>query len=257
MTESLEIFRGGASGPFLFTCEHASARIPPPLSRRVTAEDRRWLGTHWALDLGAAAVTRELARGTGSAAVLARFSRLVCDANRPPGAADWIRHEVQGVPLGFNRAVDQRERRRRLRLYHEAYHHGVDRALAGLAGPVTLVAVHSFTPRLGGERRTMEAGVLFDERYERAARRLARRLARDGLRTALNRPYSGRRGMIHSVQLHGRAHGLPYLELELRQDLIDSSPRARAMGRRLAALLLSVLPEAPGSAVALGQVRPR
>jgi predicted N-formylglutamate amidohydrolase len=256
LTESVEIFRGGASGPFLFTCEHASARIPPPLSRRIAAADRRWLATHWALDLGAAAVTRELARRTGSAAVLSRVSRLVCDANRPPEAGDWIRLDVQGHPLGFNRGVDEGERRRRLRLYHEAYHRGVDRALAGLR-PVTLVSVHSFTPRLGGERRTMEAGVLFDERHERAARRLARRLARDGLRTALNRPYSGRRGMIHSVQLHGRAHGLPYLELELRQDLIDSSPRARAMGRRLAGLLLSVLPEVAGSGVALGQVRPQ
>jgi predicted N-formylglutamate amidohydrolase len=236
--EALEIFRGGEGGRFLFTCEHASARVPPPLSRQVAAADRRWLETHWGVDLGAAGVTRELARRTGSSAVLARFSRLVCDANRPPTAKDWIRLVVEGAPLGFNRGLDAAERERRKRLYHDAYHDGVDRVLESRTGPLTLVAVHSFTPRLGGERREMEAGVLFDEVYERAAHRLARRLRRDGLKTALNRPYSGRRGMIHSVQRHGRAHGLVYVELELRQDLVADAVQARAMGRRLAPALV-------------------
>ena len=222
-------------GPLVLTCEHASAHIPAPL--RAGAADRRWLATHWAVDIGAANLVREIARRTSSVAVLARFSRLVCDANRPPEAADWIRPEVEGRALELNSTVAPGERRRRRRLYHDPYHAEVDRVIqarldAGL-DPL-LVAVHSFTPQLGRERRRMEAGVLFDQHHELLARRLAYRLRRAGLRTALNRPYSGRRGLIYSVQRHGQAHGLPYLQLELRQDRVADPSRARAMGRLVA-----------------------
>ena len=56
----------------------------------------------------------------------------------------------------------------------------------------------------------------------------------DGFRTALNEPYSGREGMIFAAHRHGENYGVLYLELELRQDLIDSLPRARRVGRRIA-----------------------
>jgi len=233
MHPAYEIY-GASHGPFVFTCEHASCRVPAPL--RASPADRAWLGTHWAFDIGAANVTRELARCTASMAVLARFSRLVCDLNRPPKSPEWIRRELQGQLLAFNSTLDRAERERRRRCCHDPYHAAVDRVLSD-AGRVLLVAVHSFTPRLGRERRIMEAAVLFDEAHPQLARRLARHLTRAGLRTALNRPYSGRRGMIHSVQHHGSRHGVPYLELELRQDLVCTAPAARALGRRLAVVL--------------------
>jgi predicted N-formylglutamate amidohydrolase len=241
MSEAYELYQRGRGGPFLFTCEHASPRIPSPL--RSGPGDREWLATHWGLDIGAATVTRELVRRTRSPAVLARFSRLVCDANRPSDSPDWIRFEVEGHELGFNRRVDARERKRRQRRFHDPYHAAIDRLVRSSkskAEPV-LVAVHSFTPVLGRERRTMELGVLFNE-HVRLGQRLARLFAQDGWQVVENAPYSGKvPGMIYSIERHGQAHGVPHLELELRQDLIDTAPRARIVGRRLAAALLALV----------------
>jgi predicted N-formylglutamate amidohydrolase len=60
--------------------------------------------------------------------------------------------------------------------------------------------------------------------------------------SVLNAPYSGRDGLIYSAQRHGRAHELVYLELEVRQDLIDSPEKALATGRRIARALASYAP---------------
>ena len=84
-----------------------------------------------------------------------------------------------------------------------------------------LLSIHSFTDVYEGTRRSMEIGVLFDD-YVTPAVELARRLRSQGLDTALNEPYSGLRGLIYSANRHGRCFGLPYLELEIRNDLIDT-----------------------------------
>ncbi|MEE8409530.1 MAG: N-formylglutamate amidohydrolase [Myxococcota bacterium] len=218
----------------IVTCEHASARIPRPL--RTIPADRRWLDTHWAIDIGAANVARELVRRTGSMGILARFSRLVCDANRPVDDDLWIREQVEGHPLSFNQALTEPERTRRRETYWQAYHDTVDRQLGRALGggsDVFLFAVHSFTPELDDETRDMELGVLFD-RCAAPAKRLANLLRASGFRTALNEPYSGFGGMIFSVQRHGQAHGVVYLEIEVRQDLIATPAAARVIGRRLA-----------------------
>jgi predicted N-formylglutamate amidohydrolase len=223
--------------PMVVTCEHASARIPRPL--RVGVEDRPFLNTHWALDIGAANVARELTRRTGSAAVLARFSRLVCDANRPVDDPTWIRETVEGHRLGFNRDVTLEERTRRRQTYYEPYHDAIDRMLGRHlqhGGEVLLLAVHSFTPVLGNEAREMELGVLFND-HEAVAVRLDKVLGEAGFRTALNEPYSGVGGMMFAAERHGRMHDVVHLEIEVRQDLIDTAPRARAVGRRIAGAL--------------------
>lgn len=216
------------------TCEHASARIPRPL--RTSAADRRWLDSHWALDIGAASVARELVRRTESIGILARFSRLVCDANRPIDADFWIREQIENHALSFNDALTDAERARRRDTYWESYHDTVDQQLAHAldsGSDVLLLAVHSFTPELEDEKRDMELGILFD-RYDAVAKRLAGLLRDADFRTALNEPYSGLSGMIFAAQRHGTMHGVVYLEIEIRQDLIPTPAAARRVGRRIA-----------------------
>jgi len=223
--------------PLVITCEHASNRLPPHLESN--AEDRPWLESHWGWDIGAADVTRELVRLTGSVAVLSCFSRLVCDANRPCSHPTWILTEVEGQRLSFNRDLDQAERERRLCDLHGAYHAAVDRVLSQrtrLGGDILLLAIHSFTPVFRGQVRTMELGVLFNE-HEAVARRLEALLQEQGFRTALNEPYSGLSGMVYAVHFHGRNHDLVYQELEIRQDLIATPDTARAVAGRIAAAL--------------------
>lgn len=224
-------------GAWLLTCEHASRRIPRPL--RSTAADRPWLATHWGYDIGARAVVRTLARRWAAPAVLARFSRLVVDANREPDHPDLVRGEVEGHALSFNRGLTGAEVGRRLATLHAPYHAEVDRLLAQLraAGRAPLLlSVHSFTPAWEGRARPMEVGVLFDE-HDDLAEEAARRLEAEGFVTARNAPYSGKAGLIYAPQRHGRMHAVPYLELELNQALIAAPAAARAVAVRVARAL--------------------
>ncbi len=230
-----------AGGPFVLTCEHATRGLhewtPEP-------DDVALLEDHWGSDIGAGDLTRELARRTGSCAVLSRFSRLVCDPNRDPREAGFVVREIGGRVLSWNRALDAAERERRRCVYFDPYHDAIDRALrarAALGTPLRLCSIHSFTPVYLGRARPMEVGVLFDAHDEHAWR-LEGALAQEGFEVALNAPYSGRDGLIYSARRHGRAHDLVYLELEVRQDLIDTPPKAARVGARVARALDSFRP---------------
>jgi predicted N-formylglutamate amidohydrolase len=231
-------------GPFLFSCEHATNELP---EWRAEAEEHALLADHWGWDIGAADLTRELAGLTGSCAVLSRFSRLVCDPNRDPEEPSFVVEAILGHALSWNRAVGPAERRRRRERYFDPYHDAIDRALRArrsVGSEVRLVAVHSFTPVYLGHPRPMEVGVLFDA-FDEHAWHLEGALAAEGFAAALNAPYSGKDGLIYSARRHGRAHGLVYLELEVRQDLIDTPAKARALAARIARALEVFAPAAP------------
>ena len=95
--EVVEVIEGDDRAGVLLTCEHASNRLPrrgrgprDPLARRHA------LGVR----LGIADVTRALAHAIGAPAVLARFSRLLCDANRPTDAETLFRTVADGHRCG-------------------------------------------------------------------------------------------------------------------------------------------------------------
>lgn len=231
---SHEVYGFPGAGPLIVTCEHASNRVPSPL--RTTATDREWLSTHWGWDIGARTVCRELIRQTKSIGVFARFSRLLTDANREPGHEHLIRCAVEGHVLSFNKRLTIEEVDRRLECFHAPYHAAVDRTVDERmkhVGDVMLLAVHSFTPQLGDDVRKMDVGVLFDP-YEAIARRFQAEIAAEGLKVALNEPYSGRDGLMYAACRHGGTHDAVYLELELNQKLISTPSDARKMGRTLA-----------------------
>jgi predicted N-formylglutamate amidohydrolase len=225
-------------GPFVYTCEHATRLLP---EWEPEPEDLPLLADHWGWDIGAAELTRCLVELTNSCAVLSRFSRLVCDPNRDPAEESFVVTQVEDQRLSFNRDVDTGERERRRRRYFDPYHAAIDQTLgqrAALATPLRLCSIHSFTPIYLGQARPMEVGVLFDEHDEHAWR-LEGALAQQGFETVLNAPYSGRDGLIYAAQRHGRAHGVVYLELEVRQDLIDTPEKVRAVAQPMARALAS------------------
>jgi len=230
-----------ARGPFVFTCEHAGRALPEwspaPGEEGIVAD-------HWGWDVGAGDLTRALIERTGSCGVLTRFSRLVCDPNRDPAEPSFVPREIEGQTLSFNRDADEAERDRRRRRYFDPYHDAVDRLLRlrrSLPAPVRLCSIHSFTPVYLGRRRPMEVGVLFD-RHDEHAWRLEGALAEQGFEAVLNAPYSGRDGLIYAAARHGRAHDLVYLELEVRQDLIDSLEGVRRTAERIARALETYRP---------------
>ncbi len=238
-TDAVEAVPGPAGAPVLLCCEHASARVPAPWS--VHPEDAPWMATHWAIDLGARALTLDLAARLGAPALLARFSRLLCDANRPPAAPDLARAEVEGHRLHLNRGIDAAERARRVARFHTPYHAALDAQLAP-DPPQLLFSVHTFTPRYLDEVRTVQLGVLFDL-HDALGARFAALLAPAGLETACNAPWSGKAGLAYSPDRHGRAAGVPYLELEVRNDLLATPDQVARIGTVVADALRALLPE--------------
>ena len=225
-----------SGGAFVFSCEHASRELP---EWQPEPADLALLEDHWGWDVGAADLTRALCRTAGGCAVLSTFSRLVCDPNREPTQASFVVREIDGTPLSFNRGVDAAECARRRHRYFDPYHAAVDAAIEArldLGTPFALCAVHSFTPVYLGSPRSIEIGILFDA-YDARAFRLEGALIEEGFETALNAPYSARDGFIHSANRHGNLHGIPYVELEVRQDLIDRPEKAAAVAVRVARAL--------------------
>jgi len=221
--------------PVILTCEHASERMPEPFR---FPEDDAWLvGTHWAYDLGAAELTRELAHALGAGAVLSRFSRLLIDPNRSPAAPDLFRKVAEGRPVALNRHIAEGERDQRFSMSN-AYHAAIDHALTEDAASLVL-SIHSFTPVYEGTARTVELGVLFDEE-ERLAESLQKAFVDAGFVALLNEPYSGKFGLMYAVDRHAKQHRRRALELEVRQDLAcDPAARRRKVAgleRAVAAL---------------------
>jgi len=235
-----QIAASDIAAPLVLTCEHASEQLPEPW--QWSASDLRLKGTHWAFDLGAAELTRELASATGAAAVLTRFSRLLIDANRPLEAPTLFRQNAEGKAVELNAQVEPADAERR-RSYWRAYHDAVDRLVASSAATVVL-AIHSFTPVYEGKRRDFEVGVLFDH-AQAEAERMAESMAQAGFAVRLNEPYSGKQGFIYAAHHHATRHAKQALEIELRQDLaVDSAARARlveATARWSAQLALALL----------------
>lgn len=213
------------AGARLYTCEHASNRVPAPF--RLRPGDRRLLASHWGWDIGARSVAVELARLDRTAAVLSRFSRLLIDPNRDPDDPTAVLAQTDDGAPTFNRRFVHGERVRR---FHEPFHSALAAAL--LVRPSLLVSVHTFTPIFRGTKREVEAGVLFDQ-HDELAEALVQALRDRGLRTEANEPYSGKAGLIYSAARHGAGAGIPYLEIELRQDLVRSERRARAIAARV------------------------
>jgi predicted N-formylglutamate amidohydrolase len=239
---AFHVLRPGGGSPYVLVCDHASARVPKSLGNLgLSVHD---LGRHIAWDIGAASVTSILSERLDASAVLTNYSRLVIDANRPPGTPQSIVSVSEATEVPGNRAVTQAQRTQRERVlfhpYHDCIRDTLDRrAQAGV--PTALCSVHSFTPKFLGEARPWHVSVLYnrDPRLGRALRDALRQNA--DLIVGDNEPYSVSDATDHTVVVHGERRGIPYLMIELRQDLIEHEPGQLAWAERLAEVLPGLL----------------
>lgn len=219
-------------------CDHASRAVPAALGNLGVADAD--LARHIAWDIGAASLAVSLSRRLGVAAVLAGYSRLVIDCNRDPSRPGSIVEVSDGTAVPGNVGLPMAEREGRIRAIFEPYHAAVSGELEALrrrAEAPALIAVHSFTDRLGGQVRPWHCGVLWGD-DGRLARPLIRALHDEGgLRVGDNEPYSGRAPDNYTVDHHARAGGRPYVCIEVRQDLLRDPVHVEDWARRLAAAL--------------------
>jgi predicted N-formylglutamate amidohydrolase len=100
-----------------------------------------------------------------------------------------------------------------------------------------LIAQHTMTDIYKGVQREMHAAVLYN-RDRRVADLLLEALRLDAdLIVADNQPYFVSDATDYTVPRHAEARGLPYVEFEIRQDLVTNAAGQAEWARRLAAAL--------------------
>jgi predicted N-formylglutamate amidohydrolase len=240
----------------LVVCDHASRAFPRALDRLGLPELPSW--QHIAWDIGAGELARGLAHALDAPAVLAGYSRLVVDCNRSPDDEEAFRRESDGWTIPGNQDLTELDRRVRLASFFDPYHQCIEAMLGGFRsrGVVPLlVAVHSFSPTLAGDTRPWHAGVLWDRDEANARRLLTRLRAQKGLVIGDNEPYSGKHPANYTIDHHAKAHGLPHVCIEVRQDLLSSPAGIERWVRLLASLIGDILAE-PQSLQLLAKVAP-
>ena len=228
--------------PLLLVCDHASARIPRSLGKLGLGDDM--LAEHIAWDIGAAAVVRALHEKLQVPAVLANYSRLVIDCNRPLAHRHSISEISAEVTVPGNCGLSAADRALRLEDIFKPYHQAIAAQLALLsqnAMAPAVIAVHSFTPMLVGFQRPWHCGILWDKDDRLAIPMLAALRALQSFKVGDNEPYSGRHPEDYTLDTHAEAAGLPHVAIELRQDLIAHEAGAGQWAGILTAVLKPLL----------------
>ncbi len=225
---------------FILSSDHASRAVPHHMAGLGLAESE--LSRHIAWDIGAAEVTRHMAEHLDAPAFLAGYTRLIIDCNRPLTSPTSIPEISDGTVVPANQAVSNTEAKARADALYWPYHQqiasAIDRHIAGGEVPI-FVAMHSFTPQMStGEARPWHIGLLF-EHDRRLVAPLKAALSATVLDICIgeNEPYAIIGPSDYSIPEHGQRRGLPHIEIEVRQDLIDTSEGAALWARRIAEAL--------------------
>ncbi|MDD9876600.1 MAG: N-formylglutamate amidohydrolase [Magnetovibrio sp.] len=239
-----EVVNRDGAADLLLVCDHASRAVPAKLDRLGLGDPA--FERHIAFDIGAAGVARRLAESLDAQLVLAGYSRLVIDVNRPIGHPDSIVEEIDGTPIPGNAGLDEADKRRRIRELFEPYHDAVNRALARLwerGTPPALFSVHSFSPGYGGTPRPWDIGVLWN-RDPRIAVPLMEKLEALGLNVGDNEPYSGQQ-LAYTIDMHGGSAGLANCVIEINQDQVRDAQGVERWAGILVGAMAEIL-RAPG-----------
>lgn len=228
----VEIFNPAGASRFLLIGDHAGNLVPTALGDLgVGAPD---LQRHIAWDIGVNALGHDLATRIDATFVRQRYSRLVIDCNRDPESVEAMPAESDRTPVPGNADLTAQALQQRIAEIHQPYQAAIAATIAARATTV-LVSLHSFTPALAGVARPWHIGVLHNGHNDGFARRLLDWLGEHaGVPIGDNEPYR-MDATDHTVPRHAFAAGLPYVELEVRQDLLDDAEGIAAIATLLAA----------------------
>lgn len=233
------VLNPGAASPFLLLGDHAGRTIPSTLGRLGLTDAQ--LNLHIALDIGIEGLGVALSGLLDATFIHQRYSRLVIDCNRRPGAVGSIAVVSDGVVIPGNADLLPQQAQARLDEIYQPYQDQIAAALDDRAArPPVLVSLHSFTPSMQGQDRPWRVGVLHrgDSPFSMAFLALAR--AQLGEAVGDNQPYA-MDGTDNTIPLHVDPRGLDYLELEVRQDLLADTASQQEIALWLAPLLIAAL----------------
>ncbi|APZ98367.1 N-formylglutamate amidohydrolase [Sphingopyxis sp. QXT-31] len=219
------------AGGVLLIGDHASNHVPADIDLGI---DPALLNEHIAIDIGVAEVAALLIEaGAVDAAILGGVSRLVVDCNRDEDAPGAVPIASDGHAIPGN-ALDQAGREARMARFFRPYHAHIAATIAA-ARPAMILSLHSFTPSLASDpeqARPWQVGVLYNEDERLAAPAIAA-LATEGLIVGDQLPYSGKL-LNATMNRHAEANGVPYVGIEMRQDLVRDGAGQGLFAERLA-----------------------
>lgn len=224
--------------PFLLLCDHAGQAIPQRLGDLGLPAGE--IDRHIGWDIGALGVSRHLSRQLDTTLIHQRYSRLVIDCNRTPGIASSIPQVSELTPIPGNVGIHAEQSLAREHEIFLPYHCTIadtldERQRAGL--PTAVIAMHSFTPVFKGSARPWQVGLLFN-RHPEFALLLAELLREEGdLDVGINEPYAMTDATDYTLPVHAERRQLPYVGIEIRQDLIADQQGQQNWAKRFARLL--------------------
>jgi len=227
----------------LLIADHASNHVPADIDLDI---DPALLDQHMAVDIGVEKLGMLLCERLGMTGIFGTVSRLVIDLNREEDAAGLIPLESDGFAIPGNKLLDAEARTARIERFWRPYHQGIAAHIARCR-PRLIVSLHSFTPCLATrpqEERPWQIGVLYN-RDDRAALTGMAALRAAGIITGDNQPYSGK-VLNATMNVHAEANAIPYLGLEVRQDLIGDAVGIDRWADRLTPVIVSTLAAVEG-----------
>ena len=231
-------FNEKGSSPFLFTCDHYGKIIPPALGDLGVPESE--LTRHIAWDIGIAGVAERLSNEMNAHLIAQRYSRLVIDCNRPPGAASSIPMISEATTIPGNEGLAPEAAEIRRHEIFDPYHRRIDDIIDARlhhGQPTVLVALHSFTPIYAGIVRPWHIGALYHRDRTLPPLLLEHLRAEGDLVVGDNEPYAVSDQTDYTIPLHGEMRGLINSGIEIRQDLIGDQAGQRQWADRLARIL--------------------
>jgi predicted N-formylglutamate amidohydrolase len=171
-------------GNLIFTCEHASAKIPKSLCP--TFDAHVW-DKHQLFDLGAIQLANKLAKTFGAPIFPGEYSRLLIDLNRSA-------HHPKVSLLIKDPAIKRELVETIHRPFRDHCANWIKTRYQKTNKPVVHISVHSFIRKLGNQVRNADIGLLYDPSRPRElamAQALRQHLSGQGWRIRLNYPYRG------------------------------------------------------------------
>lgn len=224
--------------PFVLIGDHAGALIPKSLNELGLSQENRY--RHIAWDIGVAGLGNCLSSYLHSCFIEQLYSRLVIDCNRGIDNPTSIPTISDHVSIQGNQQLTIQEKKQRIETIFNPYHQKIEQILEWRKKeslPTVLIALHSFTPEMENQIRPWHAGILHgkNSKFSLIFKRILERSYNYPIGD--NEPYALVEANDYSVPYHAMQKGLPYLELEIRQDLLNSKDQQQEWAKRLAELL--------------------
>lgn len=222
----------------LFTVEHGDNKVPPEYSYLFEGQEAV-LASHRGHDPGAGELAIRFATRFHAPCEHAEVTRLLIDQNRSV-------HNHKALFSQYTRHLPGVEKKKILEKYYWPYRNRVSNQVVDLlktADTVLHLAIHSFTPELGGEVRKCDIGLMYDparglernfcrqwqdeiERLEppiRVRRNYPYRGVSDGIVLAMRRQFPTEQYIGLQIEINQRHHfGERENWKQLQKELVES-----------------------------------